>query len=105
MAGTWDECLRVMDASVMGADVVDAALPPGDRSRTLVRADLRMAAPGLGMGAACALSVGGFASFRYWSAREISAEYVLFWEHVRTTFRRWSGDGSVRGVRPVPSGS
>ena len=63
-AGERSECRDAVDAVAVVPDVADAALPPGDRACALVRANLRLAAAGLGLGAARGVSVGRLTAAR-----------------------------------------
>ena len=63
-AGERPECRDALDTVVVLADVAAAALPPCDRACALVRALLWLAAAGLRLGAARAISLGRLAAAR-----------------------------------------
>jgi ABC-2 type transport system permease protein len=67
-----------LDTHAGAPDVADAALPPRNRAYALVRANLRLDPPGLGLGAARGISVGRFALARDRHHRETCLQHFAF---------------------------
>ncbi len=76
------------DTDVVLPHVTDAALPPGDRSWSLVCAHLRLAAAGLSLGAARAVSVGVLAAVRDRGSREDCVQNFVFPRHAAVPLDR-----------------
>src|SRR5687767_6370192 len=91
------------DAVATGAvvpEVVDAALPPCHRARVLVRADPRLASPGLRLGAARGLSVGRLTAARDRRCREDRLQHFALRRHAAAPH-----GGPRDALRQRPDGS
>ena len=69
-------------------DVTDAALPPGHRARALACADLRLAAAGLGLGAARGISMGFLPPLAIGVVEKIAFHTSHFFAHAAIPLRR-----------------